>query len=422
MQDALSEQGQLELEARIALLEQRLTELTPELDQRAEWTFGADEDWAWWHRELERLIAGLEALESDLLAADAVTPMHGWSVTRRLDFARSLEAELKSGGRWRAAWDAHLPGLRADFPGLDEIPALVPLGRDPRSNLWEFAHLPSGAPAERDSEGALVLNEDTGVVLILVPGGEDWLGAQGEDPGGINYDPATEADEGPPFRAVLDPYLLAKYEFTQGQWWHATHTEPSFYKDLSFANDLRHPVEQVSWTECVVVSERLGLRLPDEYEWEFACRAGTDTPWSFGAKFEDAVVPSGTGGLDRLLVNVADATAADAGATWQSIEKAASFWDGSVVHGQVGSYPPNPFGFHEMHGNLFEWCANDPTFGPPGPERRADPIAPVNAATHRISRGGGFRFGGFRTRSSYRFDSPMEFRAYILGFRAAMDF
>jgi serine/threonine protein kinase/formylglycine-generating enzyme required for sulfatase activity len=414
-----SAQGQAQLQERITDLARQRSELEAQLDQRIEWTFD-DPDLTWWNRELERLLAGLEALEEELLGPDAVTVEHGWSVVRRLEFARQLASDLGAGGRSRAAWDAHLSGIRADFPGFEERSDLMPLGRDRSSCLWEFAHLASGAPARRDSAGQLQLNADTGVVLILVPGGQDWLGVQGDDPDGINYDERAEPDEGPPFRASLDPYFLSKYEFTQGQWRRATGAEPSFYKRLSFANDLLHPVEQVSWTECVEVCKRLGLRLPSEFEWEFACRAGTDTPWSFGDSLESAVTLADSGDLKRLEVNIADASARAAGATWRAINDAADLWDGSVVHGRVGSYPPNPFGFHEMHGNLFEWCSNEPNFGPPGPERQADPIAPVNAETHRISRGGGFRFPGFRTRSSHRFDNPADFRAYILGLRPAM--
>jgi formylglycine-generating enzyme required for sulfatase activity len=403
----------------IARLAQEQRSLEAQLNERVEWTF-EDPDLSWWNRELERLLAGLDALQSKLLDPLAVTAEHGWSVAGRLKFAQRLKADMAAGGRSRVAWDAHLPGIRRDFPGFSERAELMPLGRDRHSGLWEFAHLASGAPAERNVAGELELEEATGAVLILVPGGQDWLGVQGDDPEGINYDELAELDEGPPFRASLEPYFLSKYEFTQGQWLRATGTQPSFYKQLIFANDLRHPVEQVSWTECVEVCRRLGLRLPSEFEWEYACRAGTDTPWSFGATLESAVTLSDSGDLKLLQVNIADASAGAEGATWRAINDADDLWDGSVVHDRVGSYPPNPFGFHEMHGNLFEWCSNEATFGPPGPERQADPIAPVNAESHRISRGGGFRFPGFRTRSSHRFDNPADFRAYILGLRPAM--
>ena len=411
--------GLAELEERIADLARDQQVLEAQLDERVEWTFD-DPDLTWWNRELERLLAGLDALQSDLLEPEAVTAEHGWSVVGRLKFAERLKADMADGGRSRIAWDAHLPAIRRDFPGFSERADLMPLGRDRRSGLWEFAHLASGAPAVRNAAGEIELEEDTGAVLILVPGGQDWLGVQGNDREGINYDERAEVDEGPPFRASLEPYFLSKYEFTQGQWLRATGTQPSFYKQLSFANDLRHPVEQVSWTECVEVCRRLGLRLPSEFEWEFACRAGTDTPWSFGEDFESAVTLADSSGQKLLQVNIADASAGAEGATWRAINDAKDLWDGSVVHDRVGSYPPNPFGFHEMHGNLFEWCSNAPNFGPPGPERRADPIAPVNAETHRISRGGSFRFPRSRTRSSYRFDNPVDFRAYILGLRPAM--
>ena len=106
---------------------------------------------------------------------------------------------------------------------------LLPIGPDPESGLWEFAHLATGTPAERGADGRLILTEETGVVLVLIPAGRFWMGAQSTDEAGRNYDPQAQPNEGPVHEVELSPHFLSKYEMTQGQWQRIMGANPSAY-------------------------------------------------------------------------------------------------------------------------------------------------------------------------------------------------
>ena len=98
----------------------------------------------------------MEGLESGLLAEDATTEESGWSMAKRLAFAREMEAGFAQGSEYDRAWAQALSAIHAAYPGLDLKPqmGLVPIGPDPESGLWEFAHLQSGAAPERDALGS----------------------------------------------------------------------------------------------------------------------------------------------------------------------------------------------------------------------------------------------------------------------------
>src|SRR6185436_2912796 len=108
----------------------------------------------------------------------------------------------------------------------------------------------------------------------------------------------------------LSPYFISKYEMTQAQWMRAAARNPSVYKPpYEFAPTLSHPVEQVSWLDCVEVLGRVGLTLPSEAQWERGARGSTSTIWWTGAERESL----------RRKVNIADQTAKRAGAPWGDI-------------------------------------------------------------------------------------------------------
>ena len=334
-------------------------------------------EYEWLEGTLQGLIGDVDRFSAGLLG-DGILAGAGWSVPRRLDFALELEETFAAGGWYSEPWAEALPEIHRTYPGLTLTPqmGLVPIGPDPGSGLWEFAHLVSGDPAERGSDGRLSLEESTGIVLVLLPGGPFWRGAQ-TDPAGPNHDPQADATAGPVHRIVLEPFFLSKYEVTQAQWLRLAGHNPSLYLPGSEVPvTLLHPVEQVSWYECVEVLHRGGLALPSEDQWEFGTRAGTEFPWWTGEH---------SSSLRRMR-------AANLGAEgWTD--------DGYEGHAPVGTFAANGFGLHDVAGNVHEWCA-DPWDGTP--HRLDTPKEAIKDRSTRAIRGGSYAEGPYFARSACR--------------------
>ncbi len=422
----LSDAARVEIGAREEELGQaRLLEeqLAAELARPWSWRFDDRSD-AWWHAELSRLIAGLETLVDEtagLLGAGA-SAEHGWGVRRRLEFAETIEARSRSGEaagmRWAEAAEAIAAHPAYGALALKPQLGLLPLGPDPGSRLWEFAHLQTGEPAVRGADGELVLTDRAGLVFVLIPGGKFWMGAQGTDKDKPNYDPGAAVgalDEGPVHEVTLSAYFLSKYEMTQGQWQHLSGSNPSKYGPRNYNTrwnregqgwSARHPVEQVTWIECEALMVRLGLALPSEAQWERGARAGTSGVYWTG---DDVASLKGA-------ANLAD-DFAKGGTSWRSYE--ANFDDGNLVHAAVGSYRPNAFGLHDVHGNVREWCLDGWDSNVYGPGRTTDPVIPPDGSDARVHRGGSFGFGASFARSAYRDNATPGHRLTTLGLRPA---
>ncbi len=115
-------------------------------------------------------------------------------------------------------------------------------------------------------------------------------------------------------------------------------------------NGAKDPVEKVSWDDAKTFIRKLNargvgtFRLPTEAEWEYACRAGTTTPYSFGSRLNtDMAVYLGLDSYDQMTAN----------------------WHGGPK--SVGTFEPNSFGLYDMHGNVWEWCEDTYEWYPPGP-------------------------------------------------------
>ena len=387
-----------ELEGRLPLHESTLAAMRdagrPSPGEPDTWRFQRNED-QWHHDTLSELVGGLGSF------FDEGTGLEN-SVEERLEFARTIRARSLADPEPARRWEEAVASIAdADecplYQGLVIRPqlGLFPVGRDPVSGLWEFAHLQSGEPPERNQGGGLILAEETGIVLVLLPGGRVSLGAQGRDRSLPNWDPQAEPSEGPVHEVVLEPFLLSKYEMTQAQWLRIQRTTPSGYRPGgAFGGGIvlsrLHPVETVSWDDCAEALRRLALRLPTEAQWEYACRAGTTTPYWTGTEVETL----------QGAVNLADLTSYTYGARfprdWEELD------DGWPVHAPVGSLPANPFGFHEIVGNVWEWCL-DPWGRHDEPRRGGDGLRTVEREGRDITiRGAGFNSPTRFARSAYR--------------------
>ena len=257
---------------------------------------------------------------------------------------------------------------------------LLPLHREAADDLWELVDLYTGAEPTGREAGAILPDAETGVILVEVPGGSFWMGAQAEDAGAPGYDPAAGPDEAPPHRVEVPPFLLSKLELTQGQYARVMAANPSH-----FQGDPLLPVEFLSREDCEAFCRVLGWRLPSEAEWEYACRAGTETPWFTGASLE---------------------------------QNQANF--SSNATRPVMSYPPNPWGFHDMHGNVWEWCQD--AYDRYEVSGRDHPAAHVSAAapgTVHVIRGGSFWVVSGDCRSACRNWADPGNRVRDRGFRVA---
>jgi formylglycine-generating enzyme required for sulfatase activity/serine/threonine protein kinase len=400
-------------EERLEELEQEVATLADEVESRRTWTFETAED-QWQHDVLAELIEDLEALEAVQLDERALAADHGWSVAKRLAFAVELEARFAEGGEFAGEWAEAMPAIRREYPGLELVPqmGLVPIGPDPASGLWEFWHVASGERPARGADGTLALTEVSGLVLVLIPGGPFRMGAQPSDPEGWNHDPDAADDEGPVHEVTVSPYLLSKYELTQGQWSRITGRNPSYYRPPSaLAPSLLHPVEQVSWEDCMRELSRMGLSLPSEAQWEYAARGGTDTPWWTGAERESLA--------ESRAANLADQAAARAGAPWPSIADWPELDDGYAVHAPVGTFAANPLGLHDVHGNVWESCLDG--YDPGSYERGSgtDPVVPWEGAEYRVIRGGCYSNSADFARSAFRDGNAPQHAGSDVGVRPA---
>ena len=355
-----------------------------------------------------RLLAVETKLLRDMVAQLEAMDQPRDPLRARMDGLYTYAVQVRTVGEASAEdWVACIRDVRASgrYGGLELTvqSGLVPLGEDPASGLMEFAHLGSGSIPVRDERGRLKISGSTALVFVLVPGGTFVMGTQSASPAEPNYDPMSEANEGPTHSVRVSAFFISKYECTQAQWerltaWiERTTPTPSYYSASRLRADTSLlPVEQISWTQSRRVLEDHGLALPSEAQWEYACRAGTTTPFWSGSTPAD---------LSR-----------------------AAWWEknsGGVTH-PIGQKEPNAFGLHDTHGNVYEWCADHwplagrrEGYSPTGSVSALDPVHEHPEAMFRINRGGWIQSGLVGSRSGNRASDTPDFVLRVIGVRPA---
>lgn len=272
----------------------------------------------------------------------------------------------------------------------ERIPYLVPIGQDPTSKLFEFANILSGDVPKRRADGTLIVTAETGLIFVLIPGGSFIMGAQHTYPHADNFDLNSQSNESPTRRLTLKPFLLSKYEITQGQWLRLTGTNPSQngpQKGLT----LIYPVDTVSWNDCSRTLANVDMSLPTEAQWEYAARAGgTSLRWN-NESLES---------LSRVS-NVRES--------------------GKLAPAPIGSYPPNAFGLHDLVGNLWEWCRDE--FGSyelPTAEGDGERVVENRGGLLRTDRGGSYFDNQILSRLSAHYAVRPDYKEYNLGVRPAI--
>ncbi len=235
-----------------------------------------------------------------------------------------------------------------------------------------------GKEIKREQKEAQYFSEDLGnsvtLDLVAIPGGTFMMGS----PEGEGYD-----DEKPQHRVTVPPFFMGKYPITQAQYKQVMGKNPSH-----FQGDQR-PVETVSWDDAVEFCQRLSkqtgkeYRLPTEAEWEYACRAGTTTPFHFGENITDKLANYGN--------NVGETTS-------------------------VGQFPSNVFGLYDMHGNVSEWCEDNWHNNYQGASNDGTARVSEKSST-KVNRGGSWLYGPGDCRSATRSINARDNRSYAFGFR-----
>jgi formylglycine-generating enzyme required for sulfatase activity len=246
------------------------------------------------------------------------------------------------------------------------------------------------------AEGVLPLR------MILIPGDTFLMGSPEEELEHFDV-------EGPQHEVTVPQFFMAKYPVTQAQWRVVAampQVKHELKPDLShFKGDLR-PVEKVSWYEAVEFCDRITIhtnrlyRLPTEAEWEYACRAGTTTPFHFGetlstdyANYDGANENYGVYGPGATGEYRKETTPAD--------------------HFNVA----NAYGLCEMHGNVFEWCQDHWHDNYEGAPSDGSARLTEDEEAFRVLRGGAWNNLPKICRSAYRCYSSPDNRNYGIGFR-----
>ncbi|RPJ57523.1 MAG: glycoside hydrolase [Acidobacteria bacterium] len=211
-------------------------------------------------------------------------------------------------------------------------------------------------------------------------------------------------DEHPAHQVTISkPFYLGVLEVTNEQYEKFDPLHAYMRGKIGFSIDDKEAVVFVTWREakafCDWLAQKEGLpyRLPTEAEWEYACRAGTTTPFSTGQ-----TLPA------EFLKNPDN--------SWYP-EPHSSRGSQEVVRLVVGQTAANPWGLFDMHGNVEEWCSD--WYGPYEPNGQRDPVGRSDG-DFKVSRGGSHGTVGFYLRSANRMGSLPDDRSHLIGFRVAL--
>ena len=263
------------------------------------------------------------------------------------------------------------------------------LGVNPETGLAEIRVNLPGLPEDAKS-----------LVMVLIPAGTFTMGSPADEQG------RRDKNEWLPHEVTItEAFYLGKYEATQAQWKTVMGSNPALYNGKP-----NHPVEHVSWNDCQSFIEKLNtlengtFRLPTEAEWEYACRAGTTTRFSFG----DALVCPDLWDYCAM---------ANEYMWWGGNDSFRSNVSGTK---EIGLKLPNPWGLHDMHGNVWEWCSD----GWERPYIRGPQVDPQGSedGLFRRMRGGGWGSSAVQCRSAYGAGHVPDGRTSLMGLRLVREY
>ncbi len=313
-----------------------------------------------------------------------------------------------------------------------------------RAADWPFAAAEAQRRQAAGGQAQRVIDLGNGLKLemVLVPAGEFVMG----DPEGCDDElPLTVVK-------IEKPFWMSKVEVTNALYAGFDPAHDSRFEDKGSwmfnewdlgwpLNGPDQPVVRISWSEamefCRWLSSRIeeDVTLPTEAQWEWACRAGTDTPLSCGGLDADF---SGFANMADVTMRELAYDARDQNPP-DIVPRDDRFNDGKLVTASVGSYKPNAWGLHDMHGNVWEWTRS--TYRPYAPSTRSVPFGPARTGVPSASegptaevgrdtltpsgekfvRGGSWYDRPKRCRSAFRLSYPAWRKVYNVGFRIVIE-
>jgi formylglycine-generating enzyme required for sulfatase activity len=280
-------------------------------------------------------------------------------------------------GLWKRQFAAAKVLARMDEEEFERIkPSLM---EHPYSEFREWLDIKL-----EDAVRKIITAERGGYELIFVPGGRFMMGSPKDEKGRSN-------DEGPQREVRIIDFYMGRYPVTNEQYKmyldaNPDVKEPRYWGDSRF-NEPRQPVVGVSWKEAQRYAEWAGLILPSEAQWEYACRAGTNTRYYSGDTEKD---------LDR--------------AGWYRENS------GEKTH-PVGEKEPNAFGLYDMHGNVWEWCIDEYQQNASVENANTGVMPAKDQGLSRVIRGGSWYSDAGWCRSAFRNRYDPGIRFNYLGFR-----
>jgi formylglycine-generating enzyme required for sulfatase activity len=280
-----------------------------------------------------------------------------------------------------------------------------------------------GKIIQRQPRVARYFIEDLGngvkLEMAAIPGGTFMMGSPENEIGRRN-------NESPQHQVTVPSFFMGKYPLTQKQYQAIMGNNPSYFK--GYFKGKNRPIEAVTWNDAVTFCQRLSQRtgrnytLPTEAQWEYACRAGTTTPFYFGESITSDLVncngnihygsaPKGKyRGKATVLVNC------NGNIHYGSVPKGKYRGKTTVV----GSFPPNIFGLYDMHGNVWEFCLDDWVNDYNNPLKDSSVVTSLYG--DRIIRGGSLSNTAEFCRSAFRVNCLRDGWMGYIGFRVVVFF
>ncbi|MGB7087809.1 MAG: SUMF1/EgtB/PvdO family nonheme iron enzyme [Phormidesmis sp.] len=377
---------------------------------------------AQWQQRLGLTLAQAREIENEILQPYRERQQHLAVYTQALEAERGFSYPLNEGAKQNLQELQRLLNLRSEDVQVAERQVLggrsLPGECKIQLSVWPAGAQVAPAPASQsvisfetvrvDAKGdvtqiiaseASTFEEDLGegvsLEMVHILGGTFMMGAPKSEEG-------VSEDEWPQREVTLPSFWMGKYVITRSQWQVVSsirREEPSPAAEIARLQAPNRPIENVFWTDavefCQWLSQHTGrpYQLPSSAQWEYACRAGTTTPFYFG----ETITPE--------LVN----------------------YNGNYAYGQgprsyyrqqttdVGSFPPNLFGLYDMHGNVWEWCLD-------GWHNLHNTLAAGGSAWRLSSqkkflRGGSWSYLPTNCRSAYSLSYPFHNRIDDIGFR-----